>query len=147
MKERIIIVFVAVIIGLVFTTVGYLLYQSFQTPSTQNANRPNTPSNNLPFEATPTPDENQLYITISEPTKEAITDTRTISIKGKTNPGNTVIISSNQADVVAEPTADGSFSTTITINAGPNLLIARAIDAQGNETQIEQTVTFVSEEF
>lgn len=35
MKERIIIVFVAVVVGLVLTTVGYLIYQTLQNP-TQN---------------------------------------------------------------------------------------------------------------
>lgn len=147
MKERIIIVFVAVVIGLVLTTVGYLLYQSFQMQS----NQPDTPEKTLAAKSfaspSPTPDHNKLYIEITQPKAESLTDTRTVTIKGTTNPGNTVVISSNEEDTVAVPKADGSFSTTVTIDAGANILISRAIDDQGNQARDVRTITFTSEDF
>lgn len=147
MKERLIIVFVAVIIGLVLTTVGYLVYQSFQeqTPRTDTAPQQAT-TDSAPV-TSPTPNANEFHVIITEPKPEAITDKRTISVKGSTNPGNTIIISTNQDDVVAEPKDDGTFSTTVTINAGTNILVARAIDAQGNTTEDTRVITFVAEEF
>jgi hypothetical protein len=144
MKERIIIVFVAVVIGLVLTTVGYLLYQSFQNPTPND--QENTPQTISQPTLSPTPDMS-FYVTITEPKNEALTDKRTITVKGNTNPGNTIIISSNQDDVVAEPKEDGSFSTTITINAGSNIIIARAMNADGDVVEQSSVVTFVSEDF
>jgi len=145
MKERIIIVFVAVIIGLVLTTVGYLIYQSFQTPSTPSTDTTTTKSEQQ-TQLSPTPDKS-FFITITEPQPESITDKRTVTISGTTNPGNTVIISSNQDDVVAEPKADGTFSTSITINAGPNVIVARAMNDKGESVEETRVVTFVSEDF
>ncbi len=145
MKERIIIVFVAVIIGLVLTTVGYLIYQSFQTPSTPSTDTTTTKSEQQ-TQLSPTPDKS-FFITITEPQPESITDKRTVTISGTTNPGNTVIISSNQDDVVAEPKGDGTFSTSITINAGPNVIVARAMNDKGESVEETRVVTFVSEDF
>jgi uncharacterized protein YpmB len=144
MKERIIIVFVAVVIGLVITTVGYLLYQSFQNPISQDPE--NTPQTVSQPTLSPTPDMS-FYVTLSEPKNESLTDKRTITVKGNTNPGNTVVISSNQDDVVAEPKDDGTFSTTITINAGSNIIIARAMNASGDVVEQSTVVTFVAEDF
>ncbi len=145
MKERLIIVFVAVVIGLVLTTVGYLVYQSTQMPPEPGeTTQPTTQSATTP---TPAPDTNSFHVIITEPKPEAITDKRTITVKGTTNPGNTVVISTNQADVIAQPKEDGSFSTTVTINAGTNILIARAIDTHGNTTEDRRVITFVAEEF
>ena len=146
MKERLIIVFVAVVIGLVLTTVGYLVYQSFQTQSSP-IDEPTQTANQTPATPSPTANPNAFHVIITEPKPEAITDKRTITVKGTTNPGNTVIISTNQDDVVAQPKEDGTFSTTVTINAGTNILIARAIDAQGNTTEDTRVITFVAEEF
>lgn len=145
MKERIIIVFVAVIIGLVLTTVGYLIYQSFQTSPSQPTGTTTTKSEQQ-TQLSPTPDKS-FFITITEPQPESITDKRTVTISGTTNPGNTVIISSNQDDVVAEPKADGTFSTSITINAGPNVIVARAMNDKGESVEETRVVTFVSEDF
>lgn len=145
MKERIIIVFVAVIIGLVLTTVGYLLYQSFNSPVAPKS--PAKPITDILSSSSPTPDPNNLYVTLTDPKNESITDKRTITVKGKTNPGNTVILSSNQEDIVATPADNGTFSTSITINAGANILIARAVSPNGEEVQEEYSVTFVSEDF
>ncbi|HRN96317.1 MAG TPA: hypothetical protein PLD54_02630 [Candidatus Levybacteria bacterium] len=145
MKERIIIVFVAVIIGLVLTTVGYLLYQSFDTPATPSPNE-QVQNPTQPVTTSPTPDKS-FFITVTEPQPESITNKRTITVTGTTNPGNTVVISSNQDDVVAQPKDDGTFSTTITINAGTNVLVARAVNAQGDSVEETRIVTFVSEDF
>lgn len=145
MKERIIIVFVAVIIGLVLTTVGYLLYQSFNSPVAPKS--PAKPITDILSSSSPTPDPNNLYVTLIDPKNESITDKRTITVKGKTNPGNTVVLSSNQEDIVATPADNGTFSTSITINAGANILIARAVSPNGEEVQEEYSVTFVSEDF
>ncbi len=145
MKERLIIVFVAVIIGLVLTTVGYLVYQSLQTPpQTEETNQ--TSEQTLPT-SQPTTDTNSFHVIITEPEPESITDKRTITVKGTTNPGNTVVISTNQDDVVAVPKDDGSFSTTVSINAGTNIIVARAMNEAGETTEDTRIVTFVAEDF
>lgn len=145
MKERLIIVFVTVIIGLVLTTVGYLVYQSFQT--TPPSDEDSEISQELLPTAAPEEDPNAFHVIINEPAPESITDKRTITVKGSTNPGNTVVISTNQDDVVAVPKDDGSFSTSVTINAGTNLIVARAMNEEGETTEDTRIVTFVAEDF
>lgn len=145
MKERLIIVFVTVIIGLVLTTVGYLVYQSFQTPP-QSEEEFEITQESLPT-TTPENDPNAFHVIITEPAPESITDKRTITVTGTTNPGNTVVISTNQDDVVAVPKDDGSFSTSVTINAGTNIIIARAMNDEGETTEDTRVVTFVAEDF
>ena len=107
MKERLIIIFVALIAGLFITSAGFFIYQS--TKKDQTSEKPkNLASNNTQSE-----NENGIFIKISEPADESLTDTRSITIKGSTNPGNTVIVSTNLQDEVQKVTDDGNFSISV----------------------------------
>lgn len=147
MKERLVIVFIAVILGLLITTAGFFIYQSTKAlPSLPQ--QPKNPSVQAEKTENPTPTPpNGLFLTIDTPADESLADKRTISIKGKTNPDNLIIISSNSQDIEAKPTNNGSFSTTLIIDAGVNKIISRAIDPQGEQVTDERTVTYSSEDF
>ncbi len=142
MKERLIIVFVAVIIGLIVTTAAFFLYQSTLnvkkeegiTKSESKTNSKNTT-------------DGKLFITIDEPKNESVVSTRTIQIKGRTNNENTLIASSNQEDVVANPTEDGTYAITLSIEVGTNKIIVRAVNPDGEEVQETRIVSFTTEEF
>ncbi len=141
MKERLIIIVLAIISGLVITTVAFFIYQNFI--STTNTAQDRT----IPDEKiSPQPTEN-LLLEIAEPADGSLTDKRTISVKGATNPENIVIVSSNQEDNSGKATSDGNFSITIDIDAGANYLIVRSIAPDGSAIKKEIVVTYTTEEF
>lgn len=140
MKERLVIVFIAVALGLLVTTLGFFLYQQTKTPPKNSSHKDTS------ITISPTPEDN-TFLSIDEPVNESISDKRTISVKGKTNPQNTLVISTNQEDIVVSPTSQGSFSATITIDAGANKIITRAIDPNGNEKIDTRVITYSQEDF
>lgn len=141
MKERAIIVFIAVLAGLILTTLGFLLYESTKRKMPESVNKEKIITN------TPSKKPAPFFVTIQGPQNESLSDKRSIVVKGKTNPENTLIISTNQEDVAATPAPSGSFSVTISIDTGANNIIVRAINPKGEETMDSVLVTFSPEEF
>ena len=143
MRERILIVFIAIAIGLLITTLIYFLYQQTKTvPQKTSSSR----SSIAEEEASPTP-ENSGYLKIDQPIDGSISERRLIQVKGSTHAEDTLVVSTNQEDVVAKPTLDGKFSASITIDSGANIIIVRSIAPSGEEKKDMRTVTFSTEEF
>ena len=139
MRERIVIVFIAIAIGLIVTTLIFLLYQ--QTRSIDNAQGP------VAQTLSPAPNDSSYFLQVDEPQDEALSDKRSIRVRGKTNPENAIVVSTNQEDVAAKPTPDGKFSVTITIDTGANIIITRAITSNGEILSDTRAITFNTEEF
>lgn len=138
MRERVLIIFIAIIIGLIVTTLIFLLYQQTKT---------------MPQKAPGVSQEKEKglkttsYLIIDEPSNESITTKRTLQVKGKTKPNELIIVSTNQEDVVAKPTSDGKFTVSVTIAAGANKIITRSISPNGQEAIDTRVITFTTEEF
>ncbi|HVT01153.1 MAG TPA: hypothetical protein VHE53_02855 [Patescibacteria group bacterium] len=141
MRERIIIVFIAIAIGLLITTLIYFLYQ--QTKSIPNRTNKIVLNDVSP---SPTPKSSQ-YLTVDQPTDESISSKRSIQVKGKTNPNSMVVVSTNQEDIVGQATSDGAFSVSVTIDAGSNKILVRSISKDGVEAQVNRVVTYSTEDF
>lgn len=139
MRERLVIVFIAIAIGLLLTTLVFFLYQQTKTIPQKVEN---VISGDV---AKPTP--GATYLVIEEPKDEALYDRRLIQVKGKTSPDNLIVVSTNQEDIVANPSSDGQFSVSITIAAGANKIVTRAISPNGESVQDTRIVTFSTEEF
>ncbi len=138
MKERIVIIFIAVTLGLLATTIGFFVYE--------NA-KPNRKIEEVTKKAEePVSNKKSILLTITAPTDESVTSKRSVEVKGKTDPQNTVIISTNQEDVVAVPTNLGEFNATVSIDTGVNKLIIESVTPQGESTKEERTVSFSAEE-
>lgn len=142
MKERLIIIFVALIAGLFITSAGFFIYQSTKQTSDTPVAKTNPTTNG---DSTETP--SGLYVRVSEPTDEAITEKRTLTIKGTTNPDNIIVVSTNLEDIQGKPTQEGNFSVTVDIDAGANTVITRAISPTGASVQDIRTITYSTEEF
>jgi len=140
MRERVIIVFIAVAIGLLITTLVYFLYQQTKITPQRTTNSP------ISLQATPVP-ASAVYLVVETPSDESISDRRSIQVKGETKSENIIIVSTNQEDVIAEPSADGKFSVTISIDAGSNKIVTRAIAPNGEETSDTRVITYSTEEF
>lgn len=146
MKERFAIIGIAVGIGLFTTSIAFLLFKQ----STSNK-PPVTESQETEQITTVDNEKNKppegFFIQVDEPIDEAISDKRTIIIKGKTNPENTLIASSNQEETAGIPAKNGDFSLSIAIEAGLNTITTRAISPSGEETIDVRTITFSTDDF
>lgn len=140
MKERLIIIVLAIVSGLIITTIAFFVYQNLIS-SSNSAVEKRSAVNNEPERT------NSLLLEVSTPIDGSLTDNRSIAVKGTTNPENIVIVSSNQEDNSGKPSSDGKFSITIDIDAGANFLIVRSIAPDGNEISREIVITYTTEEF
>lgn len=77
---------------------------------------------------------------LKEPEEGATFDSKQklITVSGMTDPSAKLYLN----DRFFSPKADGSFSTTYSLNDGENVLKLRAIDMAGNQTEVERKVTF-----
>lgn len=141
MKERVVIIFIAVTLGLLATTIGFFLYESAKPTKGGNESKSQVSTKNQPQT------NEGIMLTISEPKDESLTTKRSILIKGRTDPQNTLIFSSNGDDVVASPTPEGDFTATISIDIGVNTLTTQAISPNGESKKDIRTISFSSEEF
>lgn len=145
MKERIVIVLIATLLGLLLTTAGYFIYQAAVTYQ-QDAQKDSAPIN-LEDNTKVTPEATPEELTITKPKNEAVLDKRTIEVKGRTFAENTVVVSTNSEDIVGTPAKDGKFSVTVTIAAGVNKIVTRSISPDGTEYTDERVVTYSTEDF
>jgi len=140
-SERVILSFVAVIIGLLVAGGAFYIFQMTKeiSPTDRDAITVNT-------RATPTPPSN-LLLTVDSPKDEEIVTKKTITISGKTDPETTIVVSSEAEDQVVKPTRTGSYSVTHTIGDDGNLIKITAIFPNGEETSITRTVSYTTEDF
>lgn len=137
--EKVILLFFAVLGGLIVAGVAYLMYQSTRPQTTA----PSTITLGAP---TPTPSENILLV-IDQPIDETVVTTRSVTVSGTTLPDTTLILSTPSDDQVAVPTREGKFSLTASLLEGQNILTLTAILPDGRETTRQFTVTSSNEEF
>ncbi len=138
--EKIILSFIAVIIGLAVAGGAFYLYQTTKTIPEKQANAPSI------YSPSPTP-SSSIFLTVEMPKDEEVFDKKTITITGKTEKDAIVIISTNTSDEVITPAGNGNFSTTATIENGQNQIVIIAVSETGEEQKIVKTVTFSIEEF
>ena len=142
--EKVILSFVAVLVGLVAAGFAFYLYQSTRTLP---------PEESLPVAVNPQtspaiptqPDSNVL--TIESPKDEEVFDKKVISVKGKTVKGATVTISTQETDQVVKPADNGEFTLTQAIPDGTTVVQITAIFPDGQEKKVTRTVTYSIESF
>ena len=137
--EKILLSFVAVIIGLIVAGVGFYIYQSTKVI-------PQSKVNTISL-ATPTPTPPVILLVINTPQDESTTSNKTITVSGKTNPDNTILISTPTGDQVIKPSSQGDFSTTATISSGENVIYVTAVAPNGSQSEKMLTVTYTTESF
>lgn len=138
-KEKIILSFVAVLIGLSVASGIFYFYQQTKIISPENQNKIV-----IPPSTTPKP---KVILTVDEPTDEKISDTRVVKVSGKTEPDALIIILTDDNEEVINPAKNGDFSTTITLVNGVNLLQITAVGKNGDTNTIERTVSYSTESF
>ena len=91
--------------------------------------------------ATPTPraTPKSLFLTVTSPEDESIVETSEVTVIGETLP--TAIVSVNGEEVNVED--DGTFSTTVTLEEGPNDIQIVASTLGGQETSVILMVAYM----
>ena len=140
--EKVILSFVAIFFGLLAAGITFYLYQSTKVVPSEEATVTDT--------SVPTPVPTQAdtnTFTLDEPKDEAVFDKKVVTVKGKTEKGTTIIVSSRNTDKIVQPADNGDFSLTQTIPDDTSVLDVTAIFPDGTEKTISRTVTFSTESF
>lgn len=137
--EKIVLSFVAVLIGVVVTGVAFYLYQETQKSSTDSKTI-------VISEPSPTPAPS-VFLTIKSPTDEDVVTKKVVSVEGSTFKDATIVIVTPVDQEVLKPSDNGDFSTTVNIDDGENFIEITAISPNGEQTKTTRTVTFSTEDF
>jgi len=141
--EKVILSFVAVLVGLIAAGVAFYLYQMTRTLPAQKT----IPLTMAPKISPSTSVDNGHVLTVDSPSDEQVFDKRTITINGKAESDATIIVSTEDNDQVVTPASNGDFSFTQTIPDGTTLLQISAVYPDGQEKKITRTITFSTESF
>lgn len=139
-QERVILSFIAVLIGLLVAGVAFYFYQSTKVVSDTKVAVTNA------VQPTPTP-KPTIYLSISDPSPEKVVDNKTLLIRGATNPGATIIIITKSDQIALEPSTTGNFTTTVILDSGENLINIQSLLPDGEEISVLRTVTYSTEDF
>lgn len=142
--ERVILSFIAVLVGLMVAGGAYYLYQHYTKPAP-------TPTQTITIKPTAVPSPTMGnagdYITIDQPADESVFTTRSLTVSGKATKDSTVIVSTPSTDQVGVTSADGTYSLTITLDDDTNPLYVTAIFPDGSEQRVTKTVTYSTASF
>lgn len=138
--EKLIISFVAILIGVIAAGIAFFIYQATKTlPSSQTQTVTIT-------KPTPSP-KPSIFLQVESPEDEKVVTSKTVKINGKTTPEAIIVISTALGDSVISPTTNGDFSTTTVIEDGANQIEITAIGPNGEEASVVRTVSFSTENF
>lgn len=138
-KEKIILSFVAVLVGLLVASGAFYFYQQTKVVS---------PEKQLTVLTRPSPTPKpSVILVIDEPTDEKIYDNKIVKLSGKTEPDAIIVILTENNEEVLNPSKTGDFSTTISLDTGANVIQITAVGKNGDANTIERTVSYTSENF
>lgn len=139
-RERIVLSFIAVCIGIAVSALAFYLYQSTKvlSPAQQNTVSVINPK--------PSP-KSSLFLSIDTPNDEDVVQTRTVKVTGKTTRDATLLVVTATSEQVLIPSANGDFATTVTIAQDANTIEIVAIAPNAEEVHEVRTVTYSTESF
>ncbi len=140
--ERVILSFIAVVVGLVAAGGAFYLYQLTKVVPDKDKTLSLLPK----VSVSPTPDKANL-LTLDSPTDEEVVNKKVITISGKTRSDAVIMVNSEDNDQVVNPASNGNFSVSLSIPDGTTIIYVTAIYPNGEEETIKRTVTFSTENF
>ncbi len=137
--EKIILAVAGIFAGLFVAGIAFYIYQTTKTISPSSIKTITLQK--------PTPAGNLVPLVISSPTDESVITSRVVQINGKTSPQATVIVTTDGTDTIVNPSSDGNFSLSMTVDSGEDRLTITAIMPDGSESQKQITINVTSEDF
>lgn len=140
--ERLILSFIAVLVGLLVAGIGFYIYQVASKKPADNTNR-------ITLSVSPTPIQPQdaYPLILESPTDEQVIDKKTVEVSGKTGNDILVVISTGTTDQVIKSTTSGNFSATQTIDSGLSTIRVTALFPDGTTREQIRTITYSTESF
>lgn len=139
-KEKIILTFIFLIIGLAVLIGCFFIYESTRKV------KPTELKTITVENPTPSPISG-IFLTIDSPKDESVVDNRTITISGKTTPDAKIVILTENNQVGAIPSNDGSFNSDITLSPNENIIEISAISPNGEIVKVKRVVSYSTESF
>jgi hypothetical protein len=139
-KEKIIISISAIFVGALLAIIALYFYQSTKKIE------PSDVKSIIIEDPSPSPTSG-LFLTISSPTDEIITDEILLKISGKTIPNAKILVITPTDEQAAVPANDGSFSTDITLGPDTNIIEIIAVSANGEVVKVRRIVSYTTETF
>lgn len=138
-QERVILSFIMVVIGLLVAGAAFYFYQTTKiVPTNSSALVKVTP--------TETP-KSTVFLSINTPIDEEVVSNKTLIVSGKTLPQATIVIITNSGELVVNPSTQGDFSTSLTLENDQNLIRIYALLPNGEIATVERTVTYSTNNF
>ena len=97
---------------------------------------------------TPSPAQmtrNPYLLEITSPQNEDLASSKNITLSGKTNPGATLVLDTEQDNYVKEASSDGNFSFALNLHEGTNKLFITAYNEIG-ETETKTITVYYTVE-
>ncbi len=139
-QEKVILSFVAILIGLIVTGAAFFLFQ--------NSKKITTINDTISKKISPTPQpQSSFFLILNEPKDESVTNKKSITVSGKTKNTATIVVITSADQQVLKPSLQGDFSTTIQIGEGLNYIRVHAINSNGENQIVERVVGFTTEDF
>jgi hypothetical protein len=139
-KEKIILSFAALLIGVGVAIASFFIHQSTRKVKSTEIK---TITINDP---SPTP-ASGLFLTLDSPRDEEVVSTRSIKVSGKTTPDAKIVILTQDSEEAALPTKDGSFTTDINLSQDENIIEVSAIGPNGEIVKVTRVVLYSTESF
>jgi hypothetical protein len=139
-KEKIILSFIALLVGLFVAVGGFFLYQKTKAIS------PNKITKIVATSPSPSPKE-ESFLKVDSPTDESVVASASVKVSGQTKPDAKILIVTQTTQQSADPTGTGSFSATVGVESGQNIIHIIATMPNGQTFTVKRTVTVSSENF
>jgi len=139
-KEKVFISFAAALIGLLVAVGVFFLYQKTK------AIAPGKIAQITATSPSPSP-KAKYFLTISNPKDESVTPSASVKVTGETSVGAKIVIVTQTSQQSVLPTSAGSFSASIGLDSGENVVMIIAVMPNGEILTVKRTVTVSSEDF
>lgn len=138
--EKFLILAFATIIGIGVAGIIFYFYQAQKTI-------PKSQIHTIAIQApTPTP-QSGIFLSLDNPKDEDVTDSKTITVSGKTIPDGTIIITSDLDQQIVSPSQNGDFSANLDIDSGENELDVTVVAPNGQTQTVKRIITQSTESF
>lgn len=139
-KEKLILSFIATLLGLLVAGVAFYAYQATKTI------RPNNTKAISFVSPTPSPAPS-VFLTIDRPKDEEVVNSKILVVSGRSTSNAVVVVITDSSEDVITPSLSGDFSTTVNLDDDQNVLEIISIAPNGESVTIKKTVTYSQEEF
>jgi hypothetical protein len=136
--------FIAIIIGFVAGAIVATTILNF--PLLLSLVNKNDTSNSTVTQISSTPSPaSAITLEISDPQDNSIAPTKNVTVKGKTQPENFIVIDTDSFQDVTPASSDGTFSFPISLNLGGNDITLTAYNKNGESESKILTVLYQDE--